>query len=101
MFFTYIIIKTCTCLYLTAVLEVLMVRWAAGKRLTNHLRKLALQHRPPLERRDIQVQTGYIYVRVDASLVRVYNFWGPRDKIYQVLDMRKISLLQKAFSWWT
>ena len=47
MFFTYIIIKTCTCLYLTAVLEVLMVRWAAGKRLTNHLPKLALQHRPP------------------------------------------------------
>ena len=29
------------------------------------------------------------------------NFWGPRESIYQILDVRKFTFLQKAFSWWT
>ena len=75
-----------------------LVRWAAGKRLTNRLPKLSLiTLSPPLNRGIIGLRMGP-YVPTP----KFFTISGdPGRVICQVLDMRKYYFLSKAFSWWT
>ena len=75
------------------------VRWATGKRLTNRLPKLSLiTLPPPVEHWDSW--SSYGAVRAYSEVL--YNLWGPTGRvIYQILDVRKFTFLEKAFSWWT
>ena len=55
----------------------------AGKQLNHHLPKPPSRpyNSSPLERQDIQVQTGNI-IRVDVLPTHGSIFWGPRESIY-------------------
>ena len=52
---------------------------------------------PPFEQRDSW--SSYRAVRAYSEVL--YNLGDPGRVICQVLDMRKYTFLQKAFSWWT
>ena len=80
--------------------KALLVRWArTGKRLTDRLLpELSLITLSP------PGPAGYIQDRPDIRVVvskpigpAVPMLWGPRESIFQVLDMRKFTFLKKCF----
>ena len=79
----------------SAMVRHLLVRWAAGKRLTKSpYPKQAFKTRsPPGTRWDIQVQTGYTGRRV-VSPTRGSNCWGSSERILR-FHMGKLNFSQK------
>ena len=70
-----------------------LVRWATGKRLTYRLPKLSLTTLSPWSGGMSRSRPD---TRVDVSPTRGFNSWGPRESIYQILDMRKLTFLQQT-----
>ena len=72
-----------------------LVRWVKGKRFTDRLPNLSLTYNtfPPWNGPDIRVYAGHQQHAAPIS--------GDPEVFFRLLGMRKLTVLQKAISWWT
>ena len=76
------------------IIGIIPLGYDTGKRLTGRLPNLSLTTLPP--RWSGRMFRSRPDVRVDVPPTRGSNLWGPKESVYQILDVRKFTL-----PWWT